>query len=221
LQLPRGPETLAAFCRSRGINEVYASFSGDRDASTPSGGVSEEDRVADLIAVLHRSNLRVEALLSSADADMPGKHREKLLDDVRAVVQFNQKRPRDRFDGIHLDVEPQERPENKGAGNLQFLPALVETYRAVRALAEPAQMTVNADIPSRFLKGRLDERRMLLSTLTRLTLMLYGLGSPNKQETTRGKTEKLLKASLDFHAPPLNPKFGQKVAEMAYSSLSH
>jgi hypothetical protein len=27
--------------------------------------------------------------------------------------------------------------------------------------------------------------------------------------------------SLDFHAPPLNAKFGQKVAEMAYSYLSH
>jgi 23S rRNA (guanine745-N1)-methyltransferase len=28
-------------------------------------------------------------------------------------------------------------------------------------------------------------------------------------------------ASLDFHAPPLSAKFGQKVAEIAYSCLSH
>jgi hypothetical protein len=129
---------------------------------------------------------------------VPGRHREKVLDDARAVVRFNQGRPRDRFDGIHLDIEPQQRPENKGAGNLRFPPALVGTCRAVRALAAAARMTVNADIPSRFLKGGLDERRMLLSALPRLTLMLYELGGSDKQETTRGKTEKLLKASQDF-----------------------
>jgi hypothetical protein len=39
---------------------------------------------------------------------------------------------------------------------------------------------------------------MLLSALPRLTLMLYELGGSDKQETTRGKTEKLLKASQDF-----------------------
>jgi hypothetical protein len=105
----------------------------------------------------------VEALLSSADADEAGKHRDTLLDHVRGIVQFNQKHSADRFDGIHLDVEPQQRPENKGAGNLRFLPGLADAYRAVRAVAEPAHLTVNADIQNKLLKGSLAERRLLLS----------------------------------------------------------
>ena len=70
---------------------------------------------------------------------------------VRAVVEFNRGHT-ERFDGIHLDIEPQQRPENKGPGNLVFLPGLVEAYREVRALAEPAQLTVNADIQNKLLK---------------------------------------------------------------------
>lgn len=198
LEMPRGAETLREFCRSQNINEVYVAFSGDRGTTTASGGAPEDNRVADLIAMLHQSNLRVEALLSSADADEPGRHREKLLDDVRAAVQFNQNHPRGRFDGIHLDIEPQQRAENKGAGNLQFLPALVETYRAARALAGSAQMTVNADISNKFLKGDLGQREMLLSALPRLTLMLYELSSPGDGETTKAKIEKLRKESQNY-----------------------
>jgi hypothetical protein len=206
--MPRGAETLRDFCRSESINEVYASFPGERGTSTASRGAFEDNRIADLIALLHRSNIRVEALLSSADADEPGKHREKLLDHVRAVVQFNQKHQEDRFAGVHLDVEPQQRPENKGEGNLQFLPVLVETYREVRALAESAQMTVNADIPNKFLKGDPEERKMLLSALPRLTLMLYELSSPGDGETAEEKTEKLRKA-------------GQKFLDMAYQGVGN
>ena len=77
-------------------------------------------RLAGLIEQLHRSNIRIEALLSSEDADEPGKHRDKLLDRVHEIVQFDQGHPKDQFDGIHLDIEPQQRPENKGPGNLGF-----------------------------------------------------------------------------------------------------
>jgi hypothetical protein len=196
---PQGAEKLRDFCRSQGINEVYVSFS-------PNGDASEEGRLAHLIALLHRSNIRVEALLSSENADEPGKHREKLLERVRAIVQFNRNHPADRFDGIHLDIEPQQRPENKGPGNLRFLPGLVDAYRAVRALAEPAHLTVNADIQNKLLKGSLAERRLLLSSLPRLTLMLYELSSPSDGETVEKKKEKLQAAS-------------QKFLDMAYAGL--
>jgi len=53
-------------------------------------GASAERRLAQLIALLHLSNIRVEALLSSENADQGGKHREKLLERVRGVVEFNQ-----------------------------------------------------------------------------------------------------------------------------------
>ena len=138
LAAPGAAEALRDFCGAQGINEVYVSFSGKGEAS-------EEGEVARLIAVLHRSHIRVEALISSTEADEPGKYRDKLLDKVRAIIQFNE-HERDRFDSIHLDIEPQQRPENKGAGNLRFLPGLVDAYRAVLAAAEPAHLMVNADI---------------------------------------------------------------------------
>jgi hypothetical protein len=194
-----GVESLRDFCRSNGINEIYISVSSPGDASP-------EDRFAHLIDLLHRSNIRVEALLSSENADEPGKHREKLLDHVRAVLQFNRSHSANRFDGIHLDIEPQQRPENKGPGNLRFLPGLVDAYRAARALAEPAHLTINADIQNKLLKGDLAERRMLLSSLPRFTLMLYELSSPNDGDTPEKQIEKLQAAS-------------QKFLDMAYEGL--
>jgi len=66
----------------------------------------------------------VEVLLSSTDADEPGKHRDSFVQKIQNIVEFNQKHRAEPFDGIHLDVEPQQRPENKGPGNLRFLPGL-------------------------------------------------------------------------------------------------
>ncbi len=184
-------ENLRDFCKSQGINEVYVSVSAQSEAS-------EDTRLAHLIGLLHRANIRVEALLSSADADEPGKHREKLLEHVRGIVQFNQRYPAERFDGIHLDVEPQQRPENKGPGNLKFLPGLVDAFREVRSVAEASHLSVNADIQNKLLKGDLSERRMLLRSLPRLTLMLYELSSPGDGESAEQMAEKVRTASGKF-----------------------
>jgi hypothetical protein len=200
LEAPKGAEMLRDFCEAEGINEVYYTVSAH-------GEPAAEGSLTHLVDVLHRSNIRVEALLSSEDADEAGKHRDKLLEHVREIVQFNQKHSKERFDGIHLDVEPQQRPENKGPGNLRFLPGLVDAYRAVLALAGPAGLTVNADIQNKLLKGSLAERRMLMTSLPRLTLMLYELSSPDDGDSFEKKTEKLRAAS-------------QKFLDMAYQGLS-
>src|SRR5208282_57213 len=197
---PQGAEKLRSFCQAQGINEVYVSVSANGDAS-------EEGRIGHLIALLHRSNIRVEALLSSENADELGKHREKLLERVREVVQFNRRHSADRFDGIHLDVEPQQRPENKGPGNLRFLPGLADAFRAVRAVAEPAGMTVNADIQNKLLKGDLSQRKMLLSAVPRVTLMMYELSSPGDGDTPAQQAEKAVSNS-------------QKFLNMAYDGLN-
>jgi hypothetical protein len=191
LQAPRGAERLSDFCKSEGVNEVYVSVSAHSQTA-------EENQLAHLIALLHRSDIRVEALLSSTEADQPGKHRETLLDGVREIVQFNRKHPTERFDGIHLDVEPQQRPENKGTGNLRFLPGLADAFREVRAVAEPAGMKVNADIQNKLLKGDLDQRKMLLSAVPRITLMMYELSSPEDGESVEQKAEKIEKESHRF-----------------------
>jgi hypothetical protein len=202
LEAPHSANSLLKFCQSEGINEVYVSVAEDPLTFAISG----ERQMAQIIALLHASNIRVEALFSSADADEPGKHRDRLVSRVESVVRFNRQHARERFDGIHLDVEPHQRPENKGAGNLKFLPDLATTFRAVRAVAEPAGMTVNADIPKKYLKGGIGERRMLLSSVPRLTLMLYEVSSPGDGESDLQKAEKLRNA-------------GQEFLEMAYRGL--
>jgi hypothetical protein len=201
LDLPSRGETLRDFCRAQQINEVYLSY------SSQNGGAAEEEEIAKLIGLLHHAHIRVEALLSSTDADEPGKHRDKLMAHVNEVLSFNRQHARDRFDGFHLDIEPQQRQENKGPGNLAFLPGLVDTYRAVRAIAEPNQMTVNADIPNKLLKGDLSQRQSLMSSLPRLTLMLYELSSPGDGESTAAQADKLRQASTKF-------------MDMAYQGLS-
>jgi hypothetical protein len=193
-------ESLRDFCTSAGINEVYVSVS-------PRTEPAEEGQLAHLIGLLHRSNIRVEALLSSTDADEPGKHRESLVQKVQSIVEFNQKHRAERFDGIHLDVEPQQRPENKGPGNLRFLPGLADAFRAVRAVAEPAGLTVNADIQNKLLKGDASQRKMLLASVPRVTLMMYELSSPADGDTPAQQAEKAVSNS-------------EKFLNMAYDGLS-
>jgi hypothetical protein len=200
LEAPGGAQALVDFCKSQGISEVYVSLSGRSEAA-------EESQLAQLIDLLHRSGIRAEALLSSTEADEPGKHRDTLLAHVQTIVEFNRRHRADRFDGIHLDVEPQQRAENKGPGNLGFLPNLADAFRAVCAIAEPAGMSVNADIQNKLLKGDAGQRKMLLSAVPRLTLMMYELSSPGDGQSAEEKTQKVVQAS-------------QKFLDMAYDGLN-
>jgi hypothetical protein len=207
LGVPRGAEALRDFCASHGVNEVYVSVSA-------SSAASEEYELAHLIALLHRSNIRVEALLSSTEADEPGKHRDTLVSHVQGIVQFNQRHDSDRFDGIHLDVEPWQRPENKGAGNLRFLQGLVDAYRAVAAVAGPAGMTVNADIQSKLLKGDAGQRQNLLSSVPRLTLMMYELSSPQDGKSAEQKAQQVAESSEKYFALAYEGLGGSNLARM-------
>jgi hypothetical protein len=201
LEAPNAAESLLDFCRSEGITEIYVSISERSEAA-------EESQLLHLISLFHRSNISVEALLSSTEADEPGKHRETLLRHVQGILQFNQKHPSVRFDGIHLDIEPQQRPENKGPGNLDFLSGLADAFREVRAVAEPAGLTLNADIQTKLLKGDLAQRKTLLSSVPRVTLMMYELSSPGDGETPDQMADRAVTAS-------------QKFLDMAYDGLSN
>jgi hypothetical protein len=107
LKEPGSLQALLGFCQSSGVNEVYISTAGELTVA------SEQTKIANLIGLLHQSNIRVEGLLSSTDADEPGPHRQKLLAHVAEILLFNQHYPRTRFDGIHLDIEPQQRAERR------------------------------------------------------------------------------------------------------------
>jgi hypothetical protein len=196
------------FCKSEDINEIYVSISERSE-------VAEETELVHLISLLHRSNIRVEALLSSTEADEPGKHRETLLRHVQGILQFNQKHPAARFDGIHLDIEPQQRPENKGPGNLRFLQGLADAFRVVRAVTEPTGLTLNADIQNKLLKGDLAQRKMLLSAVPRVTLMMYELSSPGDGETLAQMADKAAAASQRFLNMAYDGLHDRNLAKMA------
>jgi len=195
-----GPTVLAAadgavklrdYCRTRGISEVYVAVSDH-------GKMVLDRRLIDAIHLLHASDIRVEALLSSDSADESGRHRDKLIAQVQAVAAFNRQHPGARFDGVHLDIEPQQRPENKGPGNLVFLPGLVQAYRAARAAADG--LSVDADIQTKLLKGSNTQRRELFEALPRLTLMLYELDTPDSHRDNAAKARQVQSASQRFLA---------------------
>jgi len=199
LRAAQGMQALDQFCRSAGITEIYVSVPAHPDSL-------EEQELQQLVGRLHDSKVRVEALISSTNADEEGAPRTKLLDHVRWVLQFNQRHTQQRFDGVHLDIEPQQRPENKGPGNLGFLAGLAAAFRDVRTLTDAARMTLNADIQNKLLKGNLEQRRLLLSSVSRVTLMLYELSSPDDGTTTVDKIDKIKQSS-------------EKFLEMAYQGL--
>jgi hypothetical protein len=198
LQSPQAAAAIRDFCHSADITEVYVAVQRHYSAL-------DALRLTDLIALLHPSGVRVEALISSVDGDEVGGPRTKLIDHVQSIVQFDRQHPAQAFDGIHLDLEPQQRAENKGAGNLQFVPGLIDTYRAIRVLTDRAGLTLNADIARKVLEADRDQRRLLLSAVPRLTLMLYELNTANAPGTTQ-QIETLRQASRRF-------------LEMAYQGL--
>lgn len=212
LAAPGSAEALRKFCRSQEINEVYLSFSSTGGAQ---GRAKEDALLSNVIRELHKSGIHMEALLSSTDADQSGKPREKLLDHIHEVIQFNQNHPKSAFDGIHLDIEPQQRPENKGPGNLNFLPGLVETYRAARKLTAQASLTIDADVPIKLLKGDLSQRRSLLTSMPRLTLMLYELNSPSDGATPEQEQQKLLNKSRETIETAYEGISGSDLARLA------
>jgi hypothetical protein len=184
-------DKLAGFCQENGISEIYISVNGSMDTT----GQSRLDRMID---ILHTAKIRVDAMFSSTDADEGGAHLQKLLAEVSAIESFNQSHPQQRFDGIHLDIEPQQRPENKGTGNLTFLPGLVNAYAQVKQLAAKGNLTVNADIQTKLLKGDPDQRKMLLTSLPAVTLMLYELSSPTDGQSVDAKAAKLQSESQKY-----------------------
>jgi len=68
-------------------------------------------------------------------------------------------------------------------------------------------MMVNADIANKHLKGDANERKMLLTSVPRVTLMLYELSATDDGKTPAKKAEKLR-------------KFSEKYLEMAYAGLN-
>ena len=204
-----GAEALRDFAVSQHINAVY--ISALPTSSTP----QLNSQISNLISVLHESKISVEALIGSHTADEPGAPRNGFLVTVQNVVQFNQQFSTTQFDGIHLDIEPQQRPENSGANALQFLPNLIETYREANALAVPANLVVDADIPIEVLRASADQRQALFTVLPRLTLMLYGVTRQSSGLSTQQQITAIQQASQNYLNTAYEGLSGNNLATLA------
>jgi hypothetical protein len=91
----------------------------------------------------------------------------------------------------------------------------VDAFRAVRAVAEPAGMTVNADIQNKLLKGDAGQRRMLLSALPQVTLMMYELNSPGDGKSVDQKAEDVERNSRKYLQMAYDGLNGGNLARMA------
>ena len=76
-------------------------------------------------------------------------------------------------------------------------------------------MTVNADIPNKLLKADLNQRQGLMSSLPRLTLMLYELSSPADGDSTAAQADKLRQAGERYMAMAYQGLVGTNLARMA------
>jgi hypothetical protein len=85
----------------------------------------------------------------------------------------------------------------------------------VRAVTEPAGLTLNADIQNKLLKGDLAQRKMLLSAVPRVTLMMYELSSPGDGETLAQMADKAAAASQRFLDMAYDGLHDRNLAKMA------
>ena len=182
-----------------GVDRVYGAFR-DRPSTEP-------DTIAAWNARLDAAGIESHLLLSSAvlvDADLEPRL-EAHLDDW--LVSLHAERPaEERFDGVHLDLEPHASADWSGldaAGKRDQLLALAALYQALRTHLDEngaADIPLAADLPPWFDTGDsigwtdTTERDAWLASmgasLTSLTLMTY----------ERPTAERILDAAVDERA---------------------
>jgi hypothetical protein len=172
-----GRTTLLDFCRRQGITDLFLQL-----PDTPL------HHLAGLLTALHAQGVRVHALDGEPRNALPDRHEHQLAR-LRAVLAHNAGAPAaQRFDGIHLDIEPHLLPGFASARK----PALLRSYLALlqraRALTRPAGLPLGVAIPfwldarNRFFAplAELDGRPLsehVLAAVDSVVIMDYRTGS--------------------------------------------
>lgn len=134
------------FCKAHGINVV-----GMQIATRGTGADRQLDARAEwtaLITEAHRRQMRVHALDGDPKFARAAQH-GTVLSIVNAVVAYNASvAPAARFDGMHLDIEPQALPEWKDPkARERLLAEYLEVNQGAAARARPAGLLYGVDIP--------------------------------------------------------------------------
>ena len=152
------------FLTQQGFTAAFLAIPYQAGQATQSGSVPVPRGVLNtLIGKIHASNIRVSALFGDKSWALPAWH-SFVLSTVKNVGRFNaESAPAERFDGIHLDVEPYLLPGFNGPRHDEFLKDYLTMLSDVCDEAHRSHLTVGADIP--FWYGEPDE---FTHTVTRI-----------------------------------------------------
>lgn len=156
---------LLRFCGQRRIDVIFL--------HTSSGSLADRaDEFRAFLAAAHARRMQVEALGGAPEWTQ---HRGELDGFVAAIVTFNRAgAPEERFDGIHLDVEPYGTAEWSTAEQQTAMQWLA-MFDAARASA--AGLPLAADVPTWFSNVAVGDSDLLSAIVSRVdsvALMAYG-----------------------------------------------
>ena len=136
---------LLAFCKERRITELFWQIHHDRSQHY---ALKNEEATRAFLQGAHGQAIRVHAL-DGDPVDTFTRNHERVLAKIEAVIAFNQEG--ERFDGLHLDIEPHALPEWKKLGDTEkaeWLTQLVTIHGRVaeRAHAVKPALVYGVDI---------------------------------------------------------------------------
>ncbi len=161
---------LVHFCAGNQITELYLALG-------PRAIALSDPRLPNFIAALKGSGRRVEATVGCTRVDdcRTGTWRTR----IEQVKAYNDRpETNERFDGIHLDLEPWigTCPPPPRKCDFSWVPDLIGYYRDASSALEGTGLTLAADISGvKVISDRIEpaDRQALLDTATRLVLMEY------------------------------------------------
>ena len=180
--LDDGPlrKSLLEACRGKKTDRVYLSVNKSIMEKFP-----EHQSLARLLSELHQAGASVSALLGESNWVYPAK-REQLTKALEKIGAFNRMHePPERFDSVHLDIEPQGLKEWKNGGateKRQLLANLLDTCRSAReklpSLGEKVRLEV--DIPLSYKKTSPDSLDGIIAAADTIVLMAYEITDREK-----------------------------------------
>ena len=176
---------LLDFAEARGIGTLFLSASTARIA----GGA---DAFRGFLARAHERGISVEALGGEAAWATP-EGRASADAFVDAVIAFNAAgKERERFDAVHLDVEPHTLDAWKGAGRAAIVEGYVGLLQRACERTGKAALRLSADVPVQFAKVEYGEGTLSDAVATRtdaVAVMAYGPGPGALTRATQGQVE--------------------------------
>ncbi len=139
---------LLDFLRQDGVDRVFLQLPNEPNLRDKPGELNiDATALRPLITAFRRQGMQVYALDGAPSYALPHYH-AGVLATVDNVIRYNREsRVEQRFDGIHLDIEPYVVPGFFGRRHDSLLVGLIELTAAATQRARSAGLTVGVDIP--------------------------------------------------------------------------